>query len=194
MCAHVYPPSTSTRPHSHWHGHSCMLITDTWFCAHSQEQTLPPTTLPHLQPHNWNTHKHIPTTSDAATCPKTFPYIHTHTTTLKHSNTHASNTRSLIQCDYIIGCQPDDLELTKTRDARYSCEEFFLMELFEVGRHCVNLDHTFWCGAYIQDIEGGSICSFQLLALTEVRALPGIRAYFFGVLAYTEDQYRQSAL
>lgn len=68
------------------------------------------------------------------------------------------------------------------------------MGLFEVGRHLVNQGHTFWCGAYIQDMEGGSVCSFPLLALTEVLALTGIRAYFFGVLAYTEGQYRQSAL
>lgn len=84
VCPFLPPPS----PHSHWHGHSCMLITNTWFCTHSQEQTLPPTTPTHLQPHNWDTHKHIPTTSDAATCPQTFPYIHTHTTTLKYLNTH----------------------------------------------------------------------------------------------------------
>lgn len=40
-------------------------------------------------------------------------------------------------------------------------------------------------------MEGGSVCSFPLLALTEVRVLTGIRAYFFGVLAYTEGQNSQ---
>lgn len=78
--AHTHTPSLSlarTLVHAH---HRYLVL-------HSQSGTDTLTTLTYLQPHNWNTQAHSHYIY-AATCPQTFPYIHTHTTTLKHSTTH----------------------------------------------------------------------------------------------------------
>lgn len=97
-------------------------------------------------------------------------------------------------CDDCSGLSPWlHLGLTKTQVARSICEGFFfLIKSFEMGRSIFNPGYTCW-----QPKGQGrkKLAVFACLPSLscQVHSFSGIRACFFGILAYTEDQIRLPA-
>lgn len=84
---------------------------------------------------------------------------------------------------------------------------FFFIESFEVENSSFNLDLLKWedppligshflMAVYIVVIDEGSVCSLPICPNSswQIHFLAGNRAYFYWVLAYTEEPLRHPAL